>query len=77
LASDTKANARDGFTASLWNNIPAFLTMGQALTIRQPTSGKFYTVFYRGVYLILHSPVTGPTNSHDMLLAPSFNSLLN
>jgi hypothetical protein len=37
----------------------------RALTIRQPTPSQLYCVFYTGVYLILHTPITGPTTSHN------------
>jgi hypothetical protein len=41
--------------------------MRQALAIRHPTPGQFYGVFHTGIYLILHSPIPGPTTSHNLL----------
>jgi hypothetical protein len=68
LATDTQTNTGNGFAARLRDSGLAFLTMRQALTIRQPTPGQLHGIPHTGVNLILHRPVTRPTTRHHLLL---------
>jgi hypothetical protein len=49
--------------------------MDRALTMGQATPDQLYGIFDTGVYLILHTPVSGPTYRHDALLFKRFRSV--
>lgn len=75
LAIDTKPDTRDRFSPGLGNDSLAFLAMGQPLTVRQPTPCQLNGITNAGVYLILHSPVTGPPYGHNALLFTWFSMM--
>jgi hypothetical protein len=68
LAFDAKTHTRDSLAARCWNCGFAFLTVKQAFAFRQTASGQLNGIFHTRVYLILYSPVAGPSTSHELLL---------
>jgi hypothetical protein len=44
--------------------------MGCAITLRQAAPRQPDCIFYSGVYLVLHIPITGPTTGHNELRKP-------
>jgi hypothetical protein len=67
LTLDTKSDANDRFTATIRNNISAFLAMSRTFTTGQATSRRLHCRFYGGIYLLLHVSISGPANSHNLL----------
>jgi hypothetical protein len=68
LATDTQPHPWDSFAPGFRDGFPALFTMYQAFTSSQTAPRQFDGVLDAGIYPILHAPIFGPTNGHDVLL---------